>query len=113
MDFNSIVMKGFLFFMFLFTCAFFVQRFLWRRRRRLGKRRLGFYPSVGSMGNALHQLQILAQPQVKYVLEEKLEEEAEEDDVAGPEDPMAHLHRQVARIRRGQKTGRLTVRLRK
>ena len=43
------------------------------------------------MGNALQQLSVMAQPQVKYVLEEKAKDEAEEDDDGGLDDPTAHL----------------------
>jgi hypothetical protein len=68
-----------------------------------------FYPSTASLGNALHQLQVLAEPQVAYVIEEKLDEEADEDDEGGPDDPVRHLHRQAAKIRRGERLDRLTV----
>jgi hypothetical protein len=44
-----------------------------------GKRQMGFYPGTASMGNALHQLSVIAQPQLEYVLEEKLSEDSEED----------------------------------
>ena len=45
--------------------------------------------------------------------EEKLDEEADEDDEGGPDDPVRHLHRQAARIRRGEMLDRLTVLLRR
>jgi hypothetical protein len=50
---------------------------------------------------------------VAYVIEEKLDEKVDEDDEAGPEDPTRHLHRQAARIRRGERLDRLTALLRK
>ena len=61
------------------------------------------------MGNALHQLSVIAQPQLEYVLEEKLSEDSEEDDEGAPKDPTAHLHRQAAKLRRGEKLDRLTA----
>jgi hypothetical protein len=36
------------------------------------------------------------------VIEERLEEPAEDDDEAGPKDPAAHLMRQARRIRKGE-----------
>jgi hypothetical protein len=48
-----------------------------------------------------------------YVIEEKLDEEADEDDEGGPDDPTRHLYRQAARIRRGERLDRLTVLLRR
>ena len=89
--------------------AFFFQRYRYRRRKRSGKSNWGFYPSWASMGNALQKLSALAQPQVVHVLEEKLLEAADEDDEGGPKDPTAHLHRQAAKIRRGEKVDRLTT----
>lgn len=64
------------------------------------------------MGNALQELSVMAQPQTEYVLEEKAKDDAEEDDDGGPDDPTAHLHRQVAKIRKGEKLDRLTARRR-
>jgi hypothetical protein len=90
-------------------CTLFVQRILWRVRKRVGKSKLGFYPSGAALGNALLALNAIAQPQAKYVLEEKLEEPADEDDEAGPKDPTAHLMRQAKRIRNGEKIDRLTA----
>ncbi len=89
--------------------AFFYQRYRWRRRKSRGKSKWGFYPGTASMGNALHQLSVIAQPQLEYVLEEKLSEDSEEDDEGAPKDPTAHLHRQAAKLRRGEKLDRLTA----
>jgi hypothetical protein len=88
---------------------FLARRALWRRNKKRGKRRRGFYPTGASAGNALHALQVIAHPQEKYVLAEKLEEPAEEDDEAGPKDPTAHLMRQARRIRSGKEVERFTV----
>jgi hypothetical protein len=94
----------------LLCCVvFWGRRFLWRRRKRLGKRRLGFFPTFTSAGNALQNLQVIAQPRAQHVIEEKLDDEAEDDDDGEPADPEKHLHRQLRRIRRGERVERLTA----
>lgn len=108
MDLDLLLLKGFYAFSCFVGCAFFYQRWRWRRRRR-SRSNLGFYPNASSLGNALHQLQAIAEPRVAYVIEEKLDKEADEDDEAGPDDPTRHLHRQAAKIRRGERLDRLTV----
>jgi len=112
-DLDLLLLKGLYAFSCFIGCVFFYQRWRWRRRKRLGRSSLGFYPGATSLGNALHQLHVLAEPQVAYVVEEKLDEEADEDDEGGPDDPVRHLHRQAARIRRGEMLDRLTVLLRR
>jgi len=111
-DLDLLLLKGFYAFSCFVGCAFFYQRWRWRRRRR-SRSNLGFYPNASSLGNALHQLQAIAEPRVAYVIEEKLDEEADEDDEGGPDDPTRHLHRQAAKIRRGERLDRLTVLLRR
>ena len=108
---DIMLLRGLFVFAAVFT-IFCLQRYRWRRLKRKDKRKSnwGFYPSSASMGNALQQLSVMALPQVKYVLEEKLNEDAEDDGEGGPEDPVAHLHRQLARIRKGEKLSRLTTR---
>jgi hypothetical protein len=59
----------------------------------------------------MQNLQVFTRPTVAYVLEEKYDEDAEEDDDGGPDDPTAHLKRQLKRIRRGESIDTLTVRL--
>ncbi len=86
-----------------------VQRALWRRRKKAGKSRFGFYPTGASIGTALQALQAITQPRTQHVIEEMLEEPAEDDDEAGPKDPTAHLMRQARRIRRGEEVDRLTT----
>ena len=61
------------------------------------------------MGNAFQRLQVFGQPQVRHVLEEKLDEEVEEDDSGEPDDPARHIRRQAMRIRRGEKSERWTA----
>lgn len=88
---------------------------LHHRRLRLSqpnrKRRWRFFPNRAAAGNALLALQILLHPQIAHVLEEKLDDHAEEDDSGDDEEPVAHLHRQAARIRRGDPPDCLTARL--
>ena len=96
-------------FLILGACLFFAQRAQWRRRKRLGKKPSGFYPTGASLGNAFQILQVLIEPQMKYFLVERLEESEDEDDEAGPKDPTAHLLRQARRIQAGKMTGPLTT----
>ena len=112
MDFDLLLLRGLDGFAIFFACVFFYQRFRWRRNKRLGKSNWGFYPSTAALGNALQELQTMAQPQVQYVLEEKTDDTVEDDDEAGPDDPTAHLRKQAERIRRGDRRTRITVRLR-
>jgi len=53
----------------------------------------GHVPTYGSLGNAFMELQQLAEPQKKYVLEmkEELTQKREEDGDAGPDDPDGFL----------------------
>jgi hypothetical protein len=94
---------------FWFGCVFFARRYLWRRRRRAGTLRRGFYPSAAMLGNALHHLQAIAEPQMRYVVQERLDDHEEEDDDAGPKDPIRHLKRQLRKIRDGEEIDRLIV----
>ncbi len=112
-SFDSLFVGFLILFSSFIACAFYFQRFLWRLRKRAGKHRLGFFPSSASLGNALHNLEIIAQPRVEYVLEEKLDDHEDEDDEAGPKDPTAHLQRQLKRIRNGEEVDSLTVLLRR
>jgi hypothetical protein len=88
--------------MIVWGCIVWMQRASWRWRKKTGKSKWGFYSSGASIGNALQVLQAIAEPQVQHVIEEKLEEPAEDDDEAGPKDPAAHLLRQARRIRKGE-----------
>lgn len=89
---------------------YYFKRVRWKRKLRAG-RDVGFYPSSLSLGNAMQRLQVFTRPTVEYVLEEKDDEDAEEADEGGPDDPTAHFNRQLKRIRRGEPTDVLTVRL--
>jgi hypothetical protein len=113
LDFATSVMRGFYACnaLVILACCFVfcTRRFLWRRRERLGKRRKGFFPTYTAAGNALQTLQVIAQPRAEYVIEEKFDEEADDDEVGDPCDPTKHLNRQLKRIRRGEIVKRLTV----
>ena len=87
------------------------RRAAWRRGRRLGRKRLGYYPSAFAFGLALQFVQVFYRPSVDYVLEAKQEEAAEEDDEGDPETAAKQLSRQLKRIRRGERVERLVVRL--
>ena len=50
-------------------------------------------------------------PSAKILLAEKCDEEADEDDSGDPDSPQKLLHRQLKRIRRGEKIGDLVLRL--
>ncbi len=98
-------------YVFVLVCCvlFYLRRFLWRLRQRQGRRYLGFCPTYTSAGNALQALQVMAQPRAEHVLAEKFDDEADDDDEGEPDTPEKHLHRQLKRIRRGEKVERLTV----
>jgi hypothetical protein len=86
----------------------FVMIFMWQRvRRRITGR--GFRPRGAALGNALHQLQVIAEPRMRHVIEEKRDEEMEDEESGEPDDPVRHLHRQAARIRRGERLDTLTA----
>ncbi len=50
-------------------------------------------------------------PSARFLLAEKCDEDADEDDSGDPESSEKHLHRQLKRIRRGEKIGDLVLRL--
>lgn len=61
-----------------------------------------------SFGNAFQQLQMLAEPQTGYVIEEKVADNAEEDDDGELEDE-ADLTRQFRQIRNGDRSAQPVV----
>ena len=94
------------------ACAFVFQRLRWKRRKQRGKKNLGFYPSSTSLGNALHQLQSIAEPTVKYVIVETIDDADPDEQDAGDQDAsQRHLLKQAARLRRGEHIDRLTARV--
>ncbi|MGB0063642.1 MAG: hypothetical protein WBP85_04285 [Terracidiphilus sp.] len=50
-------------------------------------------------------------PSARFLLAEKCDEDADEDDSGDPESPKKHFMRQLKRIRRGEKVGDLVLRL--
>lgn len=93
---------------FLVVCVVRYQQWRWKRNVRLRRRNPGFFPTYASFGNALQTLQILAEPQMGYVMEEKEIDEVDEDE-DGEEDPERVFHRQLRRIRRGEVVERLII----
>jgi hypothetical protein len=100
--------RGLVVFVLIAACAFYIQRVLWRKNRRSGGNRFGFFPTYTSAGNAFQQLQMLAEPQTEHVIQEKAIDEAEEDDEGEPEDE-ANLILQLRKIRNGDRSSRLVV----
>lgn len=100
--------QGLFVFVFFAVCAFYVQRKFWKIRSRSRLRRFGFLPTYASFGNAFQQLQMLAEPQTQYVIEEKAVDGAEEEDDGEPEDEADLLH-QLKKIRNGDRGGQLVV----
>lgn len=103
MSLDQILVLGLYGFACVVAMIFVLQRLRWRICRR------GFRPRGAALGNALHQLQMLAEPQIRYVVEEKEDEESEDDECGGPDDPVRHLHRQARKIRRGEPLEGLTT----
>jgi len=113
MTLDLIFLRGIFAFVTLFAFAFILQRFRWKLRKSGRKSKFGFYPSTLLLGDALHNLQVIAQPHVQHVLEEKLKEAAEEDDEGDPDDPSRRLEKQFRRIRNGERVDDLAVPLRR
>jgi hypothetical protein len=90
---------------------FYLRRIGWVLKKRLRSKRVGFRPSYGSLGNALQTLEVWTRPGVDYVLEQKYDEDANEDDQGDPDSPKAQMNRQLKRIRRGELVDRLILRL--
>lgn len=103
MSLEEIMAMGLYGLVFVFAIVFTFQRLRWRISGR------GYRPRGVMLGNALHQLQSIAEPQIQYVIEEKQDDSAEDEEDAGPDDPVRHLHRQARKIRRGKGVERLTA----
>ena len=95
----------------LLFLIFYRKRAAVRRKKRKGRSSSGFSPSTFALGLALQHLQAFTHPSIQYVLEQKYDEDAEEDDQGDPDHPKAQLHRQLKRIRRGEPVDRLILRL--
>ncbi|MDE1176809.1 MAG: hypothetical protein PW789_09395 [Edaphobacter sp.] len=103
MSLDQILVMGLYGLVFVFAIVFITQRIRWRISGR------GFRPRGAMLGNALHQLQTIAEPRMQYVIEEKLDEDSEDEESGGPDDPIRHLHRQARKIKRGETVDRLTA----
>jgi len=80
-----------------------------RRRLKLGQRSRVFLVSAGF---ALLQLfREFWSPGSAHLLVQKDDAEVDEDDTGDPDSAEKHLHRQLRKIRRGEKVDRLEVRL--
>ena len=90
---------------------FCLRRAAWRRKRRLGKKNLGFCPSTSALGMAFLFLQAFSRPSLAHAVEAKRDEDLDEDDAGEPESLAKQLHRQLRRIRRGEPVDRLVLRL--
>jgi hypothetical protein len=108
---NAGIALSFWLFASFVAVVFFWKRWRWRRNKSRGKRHLGFYPNTAALGNALQLLQSLTEPHIEHILEQKLAEPAEDEGSGGPDDPIAHLHRQARKIREGIPPDRVTARL--
>jgi hypothetical protein len=109
MDFEQLYAIFLMAFFTFVVITFLLQRLRYKIRKLLGKAHLGFYPTAASVGNALQALQIFVEPNVQQIIEKKLDEETEDDDEAGPDDPTAHLNRQLKKIRRGEPVDDLRI----
>jgi hypothetical protein len=87
------------------------RRAAWRRGRRLGRTRLGYYPSAIALGMVLQFVEVFYRPSADNVLEATQDEAAEEDDEGDPETGEKELSRQLKRIRRGEQVETLVVRV--
>ena len=87
------------------------RRAAWRRGRRRGRKRLGYYPSALALGMVLQFVEVFYRPSVDHVLETKQVEVVEEDDEGDPETAAKELSRQLKRIRRGEAVERLVLRV--
>jgi hypothetical protein len=108
MDIDLILHGAFLALFLLFSVVFFLQRFSWRRKNDINKKR-AFYPTAAALSIALLSLQTLAQPDLHHALEQRQTEAEDEEENGDPDDPVAQLNRQLKRIRNGQPIDTLKV----
>ena len=94
-----------------FFLIFYLRRMIGTRKKCQGRKDLGFSPSTFTLGISLRHLEMFTHPSVEYVLEEKYDEDADEDDQGDPDHPSAQLKRQLKRVRRGEAVDRLVLRL--
>lgn len=95
---------------FLLVVAHFLYAQIGKRRKTAGKLRVPIF--LVSAGFAFLQFfSDLCCPGAKHLLAEKCREDKDEDDEGDPDHPEEHLDGQLKRIRRGDKTDDLVLRL--
>jgi hypothetical protein len=92
----------------LYYCA---RRAVWKRGKRRTRANPAFCPSSAALGTILLFAQVFYRPSVACVAEVRQEMDVDEDDAGEPETPAGELERQLRRIRRGEREGRLVWRL--
>lgn len=88
-----------------------LRRKAWNRKKRKGKRILGFCPSSAALRATFLFLSVFYRPSVDFLITAEVQEQVEEDDQGDPESPEGLLSRQLRRIRRGEKVERLVCRM--
>jgi hypothetical protein len=86
-------------------CRRFSHRTKPQTKRRFFKRYGSTLVVMGILGFQLGYFD----PKIDSVIEVSLSEPAEEEDSGGPDNPLAHLHRQAKQIRRGMPPERITT----
>ena len=75
------------------------------------RKRGGFSGYTFSIGLALQNIEKLIQHNVQPMIVQRVDED--EEDQADSNDPQAHFHRQLKRIRRGEQVDQLVLRVRR
>ena len=90
-----------------------VRRSAWKRKRRKGRKNLGFCPSSMALGAVFAFMPVFYRPSVDFLIKARIqqEEKVDEDDDGDPETPEKSLSRQLRRIRRGEPVEALELRL--
>lgn len=88
-----------------------LSRSVWCWRKRRGKGNPGFYPSSIALGAVLQFLAVFYRPQEAVAIEARQEADVEEDEQGETETLRKQLHRQLRRIRRGERVGDLVLRM--
>lgn len=102
----------FLLFLFLLALGHFVLFGGGRRKQQALNHRRRIPVFLVSAGLLLLQfMSELYCPSARFLLAEKCDEDADEDDSGDPESSEKHFNRQLKRIRRGEKIGDLVLRL--
>jgi hypothetical protein len=86
-----------------------------RRKRSLrpgrARKRVGFFTGAAA-GAVFLIMSELYRPSLAFLAKAQIRqhEDADEDDAGGPKTPTRHLHRQLRRIRRGERLEAITLR---